>query len=80
MMALALAALYALGAVLMRRQFRMLTTLELSDQPAATPTRLRVPMAALVFWPVAVAVLVGADLWVAVARYRARPRSLQWRS
>ena len=80
MWARARAAQEPLGAVLMRRQFRMLPALELSDQPAATPQRRRVPRAALVFWPVTVAVLVGADLWVAVARYRARPRSLQWRS
>lgn len=74
------AALYALGAVLMGRRFDVLIAVELSDEPVATPPARRAPLTALVLWPLAVALLVGADLWVAVARYRARPRSLQWRS
>ena len=80
MTGLVFGALYALGAVLMSRRFDVLIAVELSDEPVATLPARRAPLIALVLWPLAVALLVGADLWVAVARNRARPRSLQWRS
>jgi hypothetical protein len=64
MTVLAFVALYGLGAVLMGRRFHVLTALELSDEAVATPPSRRVPSAVLVLWPVAVAVLVCADVWV----------------
>lgn len=64
MTVLALALLYGLGAVLMGRRFHVLTALELSDEAVATPSPRRVPPAVLVLWPLAVAVLVCADVWV----------------
>ena len=80
MTALAFAALYALGAVLMGRRFHVLTAIELSDEPVATPPARHASLTALLLWPLAVAVLVGADLWVAVARLADSPRSPEWRS
>jgi hypothetical protein len=72
MTALAFAALYALGAVLMGRRFHVLTALELSDEPVATPPARHASLAVLVLWPLAVAVLVGAEAWVRVTGRVAR--------
>ena len=74
------AALYALGMVLMGRRLHALATLELSDEPMATPPARRVPLTTCVLWPLAVALRAGADLWGRVARFAARPRSPEWRS
>ena len=72
MMAFAFGALYVLGAVLMGRRFQVLTALELSDEPTATPPVRRVTPAALVLWPLAVTAFIVAETWVRVTGRLAR--------